>query len=134
VKKVVNILQVQISPDELKVKDKLEAIFNLNKQYLEQLREPLEIPIETKQGQEKLRKLIWYTVEELFEAVNTFKNDREWVQTQYELDLWKLYDEIADALGFFITLCRYLHLDADKLFEIYLRKWKVNMFRLNSKY
>jgi NTP pyrophosphatase (non-canonical NTP hydrolase) len=134
VKKVVNILQVQISPDELKVKDKLEAIFNLNKQYLEQLKEPLEIPIETKQGQEKLRKLIWYTVEELFEAVNTFKNDREWVQTQYELDLWKLYDEIADALGFFITLCRYLHLDADKLFEIYLRKWKVNMFRINSKY
>lgn len=131
---MVNILQVQISPDELKVKDKLEAIFNLNKQYLEQLKEPLEIPIETKQGQEKLRKLIWYTVEELFEAVNTFKNDREWVQTQYELDLWKLYDEIADALGFFITLCRYLHLDADKLFEIYLRKWKVNMFRINSKY
>jgi NTP pyrophosphatase (non-canonical NTP hydrolase) len=134
VKKVVNILQVEISPNELKVKDKLEAIFNLNKQYLEQLKEPLEIPIETKQGQEKLRKLIWYTVEELFEAVNTFKNDRDWVQTQYELDLWKLYDEIADALGFFITLCRYLHLDADKLFEIYLRKWKVNMFRLNSKY
>lgn len=131
---MVNIIQVKVSPEELKVKDKLEAMFNLNKQYLEALKEPQEIPIETREGQEKLRKLIWYTVEELFEAVNSFKNDREWVQTEYELDLWKLYDEIADAFGFLITICRYLHLDADKLFEIFLRKWKVNMFRLNSKY
>jgi NTP pyrophosphatase (non-canonical NTP hydrolase) len=131
---MVNILQVKISPEELRVADKLDAMFKLNEQYLNALKEPLEISLDSREGQEKLRKLIWYTVEELFEAVNGFKNDREWVQTQYELDLWKIYDEIADAFGFLITVCRYLKLDSTKLFEIFLRKLKVNMFRLESKY
>jgi NTP pyrophosphatase (non-canonical NTP hydrolase) len=131
---MVNIIQVKIDPDELKVRDKLEAMFELNKKYLEMLQEPLSIPLDSRNGQEKLRKLFWYMVEELFEAINALKNDRDWVKTEYELDLWRVYDEIADALGFFITICRYLKLDPDKLYEIYLRKWKVNVFRVNSQY
>ncbi|TDA41321.1 MAG: hypothetical protein DSO07_05245 [Thermoproteota archaeon] len=131
---MVNIIQVSVDPKELEVKDKLEAMFELNKRYLESLKEPLSIPLDSKAGQEKLRKLFWYMIEELFEAVNALKNDRDWVRTEYELDLWRIYDEIADALGFFITICRYLNLDPNKLYEIYLRKWKVNLFRVNSQY
>ena len=131
---MVNILQVRISSDELEVSDKLEAMFHLNEKLLRALGEPLEINVDTREGQEKLRKLLWYTIEELFEAVNALKNDREWVRTEYELDRWRVYDEIADALGFFITICRYLGLDAKRLYEIYLRKFKVNMFRIESMY
>ena len=131
---MVNIVQVRVDPEELKVPDKLEAMFELNEKYLKMLGEPLIIPLDSREGQEKLRKLFWYMIEELFEAVNALKNDREWVRTEYELDLWRMYDEIADALGFFITICRYLKLDPDKLFEIFLRKWKVNVFRINSEY
>jgi NTP pyrophosphatase (non-canonical NTP hydrolase) len=131
---MVNIIQVRVDPEELKVPDKLEAMFELNEKYLKMLGEPLTVPLDTAEGQEKLRKLFWYMIEELFEAVNALKNDREWVRTEYELDLWRMYDEIADALGFFITICRYLKLDPDKLFEIFLRKWKVNVFRINSEY
>lgn len=131
---MVNIIQIRIDPSELKVKDKLEAMFELNEKYLKMLGEPLEIPLDSSQGQEKLRKLFWYMIEELFEAINALKNDREWVNTEYELDLWRVYDEIADALGFFITITRYLKLDPDRLFEIYLRKYKVNEFRIKSQY
>jgi len=131
---MVNILQVKVDPEELKVKDKLEKMYELNKKYLESLGEPLSIPLDTREGQEKLRRLFWYAIEEMFEAVNALKNSRDWVKTEYELDLWKIYDEVADALGFFITISRYLNLDADKLFEIYLRKWKVNQFRVQSEY
>jgi len=131
---MVNIIQVRVSPDELDVPDKLEAMFHLNEKLLRALGEPLEIKVDTREGQEKLRRLFWYMIEELFEAVNALKNDREWVRTEYELDLWRIYDEIADALGFFITICRYLDLDARKLYEIYLRKFKVNMFRVESRY
>jgi len=131
---MVNIVQVKVNPEELKVNDKLEAIFDLNRRLLERLGEPLEVPIDTREGQRKVRELLWYTIEELFEAVNCLKNDREWVRTEYELDVWKIYDEIADALGFFVTVCRYLGLTPEKLYEIYLRKHKVNMFRLDSGY
>jgi len=131
---MVNILQIQVEKKELEVKDKLEAMFQLNEALLKKLNEPLKISLDTRQGQEKLRKLFWFMIEELFEALNCFKNDREWVKTEYDLDLWRIYDEVADALGFFITICRYLNLDAEKLYEIYLRKWKVNMFRIDSHY
>jgi NTP pyrophosphatase (non-canonical NTP hydrolase) len=130
----VNILQVRVREEELDVPDKLEAMFHLNEHLLKKLGEPLEINVDTREGQEKLRKLFWYMIEELFEAVNALKNDREWVRTEYEIDRWRIYDEIADALGFFITICRYLGLDPMKLYEIYLRKFKVNMFRVESKY
>lgn len=131
---MVNIVQVKVDPRELEVDDKLEAIFDLNRRLLERLGEPLEVPIDTREGQRKVRELLWYTIEELFEAINCLKNDREWVRTEYELDVWKIYDEIADALGFLVTVCRYLGLTPKKLYEIYLRKYKVNMFRLDSSY
>jgi NTP pyrophosphatase (non-canonical NTP hydrolase) len=131
---MVNIIQVRVSPEELEVSDKLDAMFQLNEKLLRALGEPLEIKIDTRDGQEKLRRLFWFMIEELFEAVNALKNDRDWVRTEYELDLWRVYDEIADALGFFMTICRYLGLDSRKLYEIYLRKHKVNMFRVESMY
>jgi hypothetical protein len=130
----VNILQIRVREEELEVSDKLDAMFELNEKLLRALGEPLEVKMDTREGQEKLRKLFWFMIEELFEAVNALKNDRDWVRTEYELDRWRVYDEIADALGFFFTICRYLGLDSRKLYEIYLRKFKVNMFRIESRY
>jgi len=131
---MVNILTVKIEPEELEVDDYLEEMFRRNEELLRKLGEPLTIDLDTREGQEKLRRLLWFTIEELFEAVNVLKNSRDWVRTEYEVDLLHLYDEIADALGFLITVLRYLGLDARKTYELFLRKWKVNMFRVESNY
>lgn len=131
---MVNILSVKVDEEELNVSDFLKAMFQRNKELLEKLNEPLKVDLDTREGQRKLRELLWYTIEELFEAVNLLKNSRNWVQTEYEIDYYQLLDEIADTLGFLITVLRYLGLDAKKTYELFLRKWKVNMFRIESKY
>jgi hypothetical protein len=61
--------------------DRLQTIFNLRKQFLENLRESIpesqpDVPVEisTKQGQQHCRDLALRGVEEMFEALQHLKN------------------------------------------------------------
>lgn len=91
------------------------------------------VDIYSKAGQETLKSIVFWLVEELFEFTNAMKN-RPWARSEYLIDEWRLYDEIADAAAFFILLCIRLGLDAQKFFEIVLRKIAVNEFRIRSNY
>ena len=72
-------------------------------------------------------------VEELFEAMNTLKN-KQWKQSELATDKTHFYEELGDALHFFVELCITAGMTADDLARIYHRKNAVNQFRQRSKY
>lgn len=89
--------------------------------------------LNSKDGQKLVKWTIFCLAEELFELANALKN-RPWVNTEYPVDVNRLYDELADAAIFFIILCHQLRLSPEKLAEIVIRKAVVNEWRIKSKY
>jgi len=131
---MVNILDVDIS--DLMTKrpsDSWKWIYNLQAELNEKFGAFKPLDINTKEGQAQFKEILFALVEELFEAANVLKN-RKWAKTEYPVDLNHLYDELADAFGFMITLFQCIGLTADQVIELYLRKYKVNLFRLQSNY
>lgn len=112
-----------------------EEIEKLQRLYEEKTESKLwkRVDIQTREGQELIKRTIFYIAEELFEISGCLKN-RVWTQTQYEVDVSHLLDEVADTFLFFIILCHQLGLDAEKLLEIAMRKVVVNEWRVKSGY
>lgn len=73
------------------------------------------------------------TIEELMEAMNCLKN-KPWKVSEVTTDRVHFYEEIGDALHFFVEMCITAGLDADSLAAIYHKKHAVNEFRQRSKY
>lgn len=73
------------------------------------------------------------SIEELMEAMNCLKN-KQWKQSEVETDRVHFYEELADALHFFIELCITAGMDAEDLALMYLKKANVNAFRQRSAY
>jgi len=132
-----NILNVDISKElrEFEGKDKLDSLFELQKTLHKMFynTEIKKINIQTKQGQEEFKKYLYCIAEEIFEAGNVCKS-RQWVKTESEINELHVQEEICDALGFFVILCMSLNIDPKKLFVMFLKKWKVNEFRVRSNY
>ena len=135
---MVNILDVNIDDllEEFKKsrKDRLQFLFELQRELCKKA-DPmlLEGNIYTKEGQDKVKQYIFYCAEELFELSNKMKA-RPWVKTIYLPDVNEIYDELADAFLMLILVCISLGVDADKIFRLCLRKYKVNMFRQETNY
>jgi NTP pyrophosphatase (non-canonical NTP hydrolase) len=129
-----NILDVVVDLEKYKGKDKLEVLFEIQRQLCEKI-DPdlLRGDVYTKEGQEKIKKYIFYCAEELFELSNKMKG-RPWVRTVYIPDVNEIYDEISDAFLMLILVCLSLGIDANKIFELCLRKIEVNKFRNNTNY
>jgi len=71
--------------------------------------------------------------EELDEAMNTLKN-KPWKQSEVHTDEVHFYEELADALHFFLELCITAGMTAEDLARVYHRKHAVNEFRQRSNY
>jgi hypothetical protein len=80
-----------------------------------------------------LKDAAYRVVEELSEATNCLKN-KPWKTTHVPTDKTHYYEELADAFHFFIRLCIYSGLDAEKLYRLYFKKSEVNKFRQESNY
>lgn len=72
-------------------------------------------------------------VEELYEAMNCLKN-KPWKQSEVTTDATHFYEEIADAVHFFVEMCITAGLTAEDLARMYHKKHAVNQFRQESKY
>lgn len=129
--------------DVLYVGDKLEAIFEKQRK-LEEKYNPIEkamgalvpdmpLDLNTFEGQERTRLLIYRIAEELFEAGNTMRN-KAWKQSQVPIDADHFWEEVSDAVHFLIQLYIENGKTAEDFIEGYLRKNKVNRFRQESKY
>ena len=135
-----NILDVDPKEVEKRMKDYsdlLEALYSevrkLNGLYSNVYESSIKADIYTKEGQKKIKWTIYCLTEELYELANILKN-RPWVQTEIEVDINKLYDELADTTIFFIVLCQQLGVTPEMLADIVIRKVIVNEHRINSKY
>lgn len=65
--------------------------------------------------------------------MNLLKN-REWMETQLPVDEAHLHDEMADVIHYVFLLFIQLGIDAETMFDIFLRKLKVNEFRIRTGY
>lgn len=81
----------------------------------------------------RIKDLAFRAIEELTEATNTLKN-KPWKQSEVATDQTHFYEELADALHFFIELCITAGMTAEDLARIYHRKHAVNEFRQRSNY
>jgi hypothetical protein len=119
--------------------DKLDEVFARQKELMETfhaieearglLPDP-DVPVDltTHEGQAVLRSYAWYITEELGEAMNLLKN-RPWKQKTYPVEVYKFYEELADAFHFFVELCILSGLSADDLYLLYIGKANVNQTR-----
>lgn len=133
-------------PDvELPEGDLLRAIFDrqgeLIKKYhnIEKVRGAIVVEpdkfgaIDNRFVQWRIKDLMQRTIEEMMEAANTLKN-KPWKQSEVATDRVHFYEEIADALHFFVEMCITAGLDAEDLALMYLKKAEVNAFRQRSLY
>lgn len=72
-------------------------------------------------------------VEELMEAMNCLRN-KPWKQSEVETDVDHYFEELVDALHFFIEGCITSGIDARLLFMLYYMKSEVNKFRQDTRY
>jgi len=142
---VVNILDIETDAPE--GGDKLENIFS-RQQELEDKYEDIEAAngfnhpdggdwevggLDDAHTQWFLKDAAYRVVEELSEATNCLKN-KPWKTTQVPTDANHYYEELADAFHFFIRLCMYSGLDAEKMYRLYFKKSEVNKFRQETNY
>lgn len=89
--------------------------------------------IDHRRVQWRIKDLMQRTIEEMMEAANTLKN-KPWKQSEVPTDRAHFYEEIADALHFFVEMCITAGMDAEDLALMYLKKAEVNTFRQRSRY
>lgn len=81
----------------------------------------------------RIKDLAYRTVEELSEATNCLKA-KPWKQSEVPTDINHYYEELADALHFFVELLLTSGLSASDVASLYHRKHAVNEFRQRSNY
>lgn len=113
-------------------KDNLELFFNIGKYYMNKY-QTKKVNINTREGQEAIRKIIFALTEELFEFANTLKN-KSWVKSEYPVNEQHAMEELVDVWAFMIQLLLMLDFDAEKFKKLYLSKLVVNDFRQRSEY
>jgi hypothetical protein len=130
---------------ELPTDDRLRAIFLRQHQLMEKYEgiehgrganvvDPEDFgEIDNRFVQWRIKDLMQRCIEEMMEAANCLKN-KQWKQTETPTDRVHFYEEIADALHFFIEMCITAGMDDEDLALIYLKKAEVNQFRQESMY
>lgn len=93
----------------------------------------LPLDINTFQGQQRARDIIYRITEELFEAGNTLRN-KAWKTSMVPCDVDHFQEELADALHFFVQLFLELGLTSEEVCALYFKKSEVNRFRQRSAY
>lgn len=112
--------------------DKLDLFFKIGKYYMEKYGTK-KVNIHSKDGQEKIRQILFAMTEESFEFANTLKN-KSWTKEDYPVDEEHAMEEICDMFAFMIQLLLLLDFDAEKFKKIYISKLVVNDFRQRSNY
>lgn len=119
--------------------DKLEDIFEKQKQFMEELRLNEKLPewpidLQTKMGQRLIKETIFNMIEELAEASFTLKNKVHKLSDDRAVDLDHYREELGDALAFFIEVCVLSGIGANELYEEYKRKNEVVFERIRNGY
>ena len=122
--------------------DRLQEMFRLRASFMTSLREVMpqaqpEWPVDVtqKQSQQYCRDLALKGVEEVFEALQHFKNWKPHRQTEdVDFDREKFLEEMVDSFNYFISLMVALGFTAEDLHRVYVEKDRVIHSRINQKY
>jgi hypothetical protein len=83
--------------------------------------------------QRYLKDATYRFIEEISEATNCLKN-KPWKSTPVLTDRDHYYEEISDAIHFFVRFCQLSGLTAEGFYRLYFKKSEVNLFRQESNY
>ncbi len=123
--------------------DKLESMFQLRQEFMDALSEKVPgaypvrpVDLRKKQTQQHFRDLALRGVEEIFEAIQELRNSKPHRQTDIDepVNVEAFKEEMVDAFNFFITLLILMDVDAETLYQAYVRKDKIIHERLNNGY
>jgi len=113
--------------------EKLDSMFEMQKALMLNYGYTGPVDIDTKEGQNKIREVMFFLTHELFEASEWMKM-KPWRQTLVKTDIPAFMEEIADVMHFYLELCIYLGIDSHKLYEMYQNKVFKNIKRIEDKY
>lgn len=120
--------------------DKLETMMEMQKQFQERIGFNFETMTEKEKATYMKEMQMWVT-DEMSEALHELKFAKGWSkqydswtqeETEYHADKFK--DEMVDAFHFFMNVLIAAGMDANELFERYLKKNKINIDRQNNGY
>lgn len=94
---------------------------------------PESVCIDEPADQNFIKGMAFRCITELIEATECMRN-KPWKQTHVVTDVEHMKEEIADALHFFVELCLLLGMSAEDLYTYYMKKNKVNDWRIETKY
>ena len=122
--------------------DKLDKMFELREAFTTRLKDTmpecipdLPIDIKSKAGQQFCRDITFRAVEELFEAVATFKNWKPHRKTEFnEFDEDHFLEEIVDSLNYIFELVSLAGFSSNDLYDAFIKKDKILHERINTGY
>jgi len=123
-------------------KDMLKEMFRLRQQFMTDMTvtNPSIYPewpvdLTEKSSQQVLRDTALKGVEEMFEALQHLKNWKPHKQTEVkEFNRDEFLEEVVDAFNYFFSLLVLTGVDADELFDAYIKKDTIIHDRLRSGY
>ncbi len=104
--------------------DKLERIFEMQQLLNDDIIKRRNLDFNTEEWMQKEVLAMISELSEVLDEVN-FK----WWKNKKPLDMEALRFELVDVLHFFVSMCLFAGMDADKLFEMYKEKNKENFDR-----
>jgi len=113
--------------------DNLDSIFYFQKQFMHQLKLQYPVNLNTLEGQQVVREVMFFMTQEIYEGAEWMKN-KPWRQTTTPLEIEKFKEEIADIFHFFIELCIVCGIEANELKELYHKKLRENYDRQKRGY
>lgn len=122
--------------------DKLEEMFLLRAEFMRELRSSMPhaqpawpVDISDKKSQQYCRDLALKGVEEVFEALQHFKNWKPHRQSENgEFDREKFLEEMVDSFNYFFSLLIAAGFSAEDLHRAYVEKDKVIHARIKKGY
>ena len=124
-----------------KTGDRLQQMFELREKFMKDIREKRgaygtwPVDMGDKKSQQLMREIALKGVEEMFEALGELKNWKSHRVTENpEVDRQKFLEEIIDAFNYFFALLVLAGVDAEELFQAYLKKDAIIHDRLNNGY
>lgn len=108
--------------------DKLETIFDMQERLNRDIAE--RRGLDTSSSEEWIQRNVLAMLSELSEVLDEV--NFKWWKNPKPLDRAALKGELVDVLHFFVSMCITSGMDADELFELYIKKNKENFDRQNG--
>ena len=120
--------------------DRFCEMFEQQKSFVELLRDKREHPdfpldLSMKKNQQFLKSLSHECMHELFESNMLLKNSKKHRSTEFiDFDRESYVEELSDVLHYLIGILIYSGVTPEEMYEMYMKKGKVNIERINGGY